>query len=535
MTSVRVPAAAGPRSDPTAGTVWRPSAERDDTVGRLAVALLLALTGLVAGFGAVQGGSAPTAAALVLLLVGALAAAVTPWTRLPGWLRAAPAWWGCAALALAAVDPASASVVPGFALVFLYAGLTLTVTTCATVALGALGLATAAAVVAGELERLPAVALCVAAGLCVGAVVSRLVERHRRVRHELHALLTAVTALGEVADVADAAQVVVDLAVQLLDADGAELLLAEGVGSSRLSSAALRGETTGAREVLDVVRADCGAQLALALRRSVFVQHAQDQPLLAADLATVPTARSVLLAPLPGEGDHLGVLQVWWRSPHQLDGLAEQAVELLARHAGQVLARLRSLRRLEEAAATDPLTGLSNRREFLLALAALRPGGSVVFLDLDHFKSVNDTQGHEAGDEILRQFAAVLARSVRDGDCAARYGGEEFALVLPRGGTAAARIVVNRVRQAWTAAATGTTFSAGLAEHRAGDLSAATLAAADTALYRAKEEGRDRVVVAAQHGDEPPPDGPGPADVTAVPAPRLPRVVALTDGRRRPS
>ncbi|GGJ27684.1 GGDEF domain-containing protein [Neoroseomonas lacus] len=161
---------------------------------------------------------------------------------------------------------------------------------------------------------------------------------------------------------------------------------------------------------------------------------------------------------------------------------------------------------------TDPLTGLPNRRGFLaralLAMAAARRNGgrcSVMMLDLDRFKAINDNFGHPAGDAVLRGVAVAIGQAVRGSDVAGRLGGEEFALLLPDGVADSAQ-VADRLRAvvatevAHPAGADSlVTFSAGIvALDPAGDESAleAALAAADRALYAAKAAGRDRVVIA---------------------------------------
>lgn len=164
---------------------------------------------------------------------------------------------------------------------------------------------------------------------------------------------------------------------------------------------------------------------------------------------------------------------------------------------------------LEKLALTDALTGLANRRALQEALeselARLRRHGrpaSLLFLDLDHFKLVNDTHGHAVGDEVLAGFAHVLRRGCRGGDLAARMGGEEFAVLLPGTGRGPAALVAERVRRATEAHTLGrtvrvaVTVSVGVASteglpepHLAADL----LRKADAALYRAKSEGRNRV------------------------------------------
>jgi diguanylate cyclase (GGDEF)-like protein len=169
-----------------------------------------------------------------------------------------------------------------------------------------------------------------------------------------------------------------------------------------------------------------------------------------------------------------------------------------------------TLRRdLAEQASRDELTGLHNRRHLMRVLpaelaeatAADRPL-SVVLLDIDHFKGVNDRFGHAVGDDLLAEVAHMLAGSVRAGDVVARYGGEEFVVVLPdtTADQARERVEQWRVRCAQVTVPTGdgplaVTFSAGVAAHPDhGMTPRELLVAADHALYEAKAAGRDRVV-----------------------------------------
>ena len=158
---------------------------------------------------------------------------------------------------------------------------------------------------------------------------------------------------------------------------------------------------------------------------------------------------------------------------------------------------------LKAEARVDALTGLLNRRGFEERLAveiarATRDGArlAVVTFDLDHFKAVNDEQGHEAGDRALVALAAVIRGHVRGGDLAARWGGEEFVVVLPGADAEAARTLAERVRGALAAAGLGVTVSAGVGVAEAPFDPRALLAAADAAMYAAKRAGRDRTVVA---------------------------------------
>ncbi len=158
---------------------------------------------------------------------------------------------------------------------------------------------------------------------------------------------------------------------------------------------------------------------------------------------------------------------------------------------------------------SDPLTGLNNRRYAEDRIGRLLAGDTaqpamLAVLDLDHFKQVNDSHGHAAGDEVLVDFARRLLASTRRDDVCARLGGEEFVLLLPRTTQQQAQVALERllglVREARPLtghAEFGYTASAGLAARLPGDTVASWMARADAALYDAKRAGRDRVVVFA--------------------------------------
>jgi diguanylate cyclase (GGDEF)-like protein len=168
--------------------------------------------------------------------------------------------------------------------------------------------------------------------------------------------------------------------------------------------------------------------------------------------------------------------------------LLERHLPAFARDAQRALELLDRPSRLAQDASIDALTGLANRRALGRALGRLRPEETVVMIDLDHFKTVNDSFGHREGDKVLRLFGRTLAASVRAADQVGRYGGEEFVVILP--GNGAARFLA-RLRIEWMRARPyPVTFSAGVADARPDPGKA--LHAADRALYRAKQSGRNR-------------------------------------------
>jgi diguanylate cyclase (GGDEF)-like protein len=146
---------------------------------------------------------------------------------------------------------------------------------------------------------------------------------------------------------------------------------------------------------------------------------------------------------------------------------------------------------LEAAARTDELTRLANRRDLESRLLSARAGDTFVMCDLDHFKSLNDSLGHAAGDVVLRDFGQTLRGCLRGDDYAARYGGEEFVLILSETDGTQSTDVLNRLRRRWSEMHPEITFSAGYAWHT-GELSVqALLERADQAMYAAKNSGRD--------------------------------------------
>jgi diguanylate cyclase (GGDEF)-like protein len=149
----------------------------------------------------------------------------------------------------------------------------------------------------------------------------------------------------------------------------------------------------------------------------------------------------------------------------------------------------------------DPLTGVLNRQGLRAALMStsslLADPMAVVFIDIDHFKSINDTHGHDVGDDVLRKFANVIASGIRSSDRLVRWGGEEFLIVCPMTNVFQGRILAENLRsalhqQAWPVGLR-VTASFGVAQHHERDEVGVVIKHADEELYRAKQAGRDRV------------------------------------------
>jgi diguanylate cyclase (GGDEF)-like protein len=185
----------------------------------------------------------------------------------------------------------------------------------------------------------------------------------------------------------------------------------------------------------------------------------------------------------------------------------------LASHAAIALENARLHRIVERQALVDGLTGVSNRRHCEEALTSeiaradrLGTTLTLVLADLDDFKAINDEHGHATGDDVLREFAAVLRATLRDSDLAGRWGGEEFLLLLPGADAVGGAQLADRVRSSLAersflgndGAVVSVTCSFGVAQHQAGGDERDLFAAADRALYRAKREGKNRVELAAR-------------------------------------
>jgi len=230
------------------------------------------------------------------------------------------------------------------------------------------------------------------------------------------------------------------------------------------------------------------------------------------DPGTVVRGLSALkIFPLKTGESVVGTLVCGSRDASVFAEAVQKELSMLALQAAEAVVRTRLYEQAEKMATLDGLTGLLNRRSWWSQLQgrlreAQRYGRplSLVLLDVDHFKKVNDTCGHPAGDAVLRSVARLLATEARETDIVARYGGEEMVLILPETEERGAHAIAERIRKAVGAAQHPTTqgslrvtVSLGLSTWPSGGESPeALLKAADDALYRAKQGGRNRVCAA---------------------------------------
>ncbi|HEX6970482.1 MAG TPA: sensor domain-containing diguanylate cyclase [Micromonosporaceae bacterium] len=206
-------------------------------------------------------------------------------------------------------------------------------------------------------------------------------------------------------------------------------------------------------------------------------------------------ARTVITVPFgPAAGG--GVLLVADLRLLRPDPTTVNLMEMLAAQAWACLDRLRTLAQLHRQAISDPLTGLRHHGQFGQRIATAMPGRTALLvIDVDEFKSVNDTYGHEAGDRVLVRLARTMEASLRHGDELYRVGGDEFVAVVevtrPEEALGIAQRLAAAVRR------TGQTISVGVALRRDGETPKQTLRRADIALYEVKRQGRDSVRLAS--------------------------------------
>ncbi|MEP6640995.1 MAG: diguanylate cyclase [Gaiellales bacterium] len=289
---------------------------------------------------------------------------------------------------------------------------------------------------------------------------------------------------------------VLDTAVQATRERGGRLLLYDAERGEAVEQARI-GTARGSRSDLPVVVAAGDG-----LEGDALASH---EP----RVAQVP--RAVLAVPILREHHLLGLVTAVDPEEGAFSDDDVESLSALAVQAGVAIENARLHRVVERQAVTDALTGLANRRQFYEVLGreyerAQRFGQpvSLILLDIDDFKQINDSRGHLAGDAVLHSVAATVAEVIREIDLAARYGGEEFAVLLPQTGPEGAANLAERLRSEIAARSirfgteeiSGVTASFGVAAGPDEQMTQIDLiASADAALYQAKREGKNHVTV----------------------------------------
>jgi diguanylate cyclase (GGDEF)-like protein len=321
----------------------------------------------------------------------------------------------------------------------------------------------------------------------------------RRRRHDLDALSLLTERVERAARPAAVAQLLLDAMVSTYGLKRGVVLsvLDERLSLLASSTVPASGPPEGSSPAVE--RAHLDEQTLLVHR-----PESSGEPWLA---ALLPGAGSLLVVPLMADDRPLGALVVEPGGTVRHQRRLITGLERSAAYGALALRNAWLMESVQRLAATDGLTKIANRRAFELTLErelarATRNAEyvSLVMVDIDYFKQLNDTLGHQAGDEVLRKAAARLAHECREFDTPARYGGEEFAIVLPGCGPEQAVEIAERLRLAvgTVVGTTRVTASAGVATFPAHAADAESLVrTADEALYASKRTGRDRTTVSA--------------------------------------
>jgi diguanylate cyclase (GGDEF)-like protein len=441
----------------------------------------------------------------IMVAASALAAVglvVLPWARWPDRAILVPLCLGPVMIGVGVGGLAHGLLyyLPLYGLSFVFAGVTQRPGTSLLLAPVALLSGWSALLTHEEGQVLVPLIIMVGISTMLGELIAGYVRLQRIAGDTLDELLMGVAGLTGCRTVAEVSDLAAAVVSRLLESDMTLLLLPETEGSSKFVYGGGVGMTAEINEslrgsvVIDSATSPSGTGLAAVQRRMIFVPVAKGSPLVQQQWLEEQDIASVVFLPLIGRpGVVTGVVIAGFhRQRRSLDTITARGLSMLGEATGRVVDQLRQAEQLAREAETDALTGLANRRVFFRELLTMTQGDVVVFVDLDHFKDLNDTLGHAAGDRELAAFGTVLREQVRDSDLAARYGGEEFAVLVRGGGRTGAELLVARLREEWDRRSS-TTFSVGAALHEPEVQPSGTLAAADRAVYAAKATGRDRM------------------------------------------
>jgi len=321
----------------------------------------------------------------------------------------------------------------------------------------------------------------------------------RRNQSDLESLARTAEKLDDSQSPRDVAQALLDGLIDTFEFDRGTVLATEGALDPALLAYKGPGEPAEVKPHLDEAIARAWSERKPQLLKKL---NAESDPQLT---ALLPFAKSLVVAPMFADGSPIGVVALEYasRKQHRIERRTIDMVSQFAAHGALALRNAWLVEEIRRMADTDGLTGIPNRRTFQTMLEkelsrAQRMGDQVtlVMLDVDKFKDLNDKHGHQVGDEVLKHVAASLLENCRDFDTAARYGGEEFAAILPGCSIQESLVAAERLRKG-IAAPEGpvpVTASAGVATFptHAGNVEG-LIKAADEALYESKRSGRDRV------------------------------------------
>ena len=401
----------------------------------------------------------------VLSLSSAVAVLFVPWQRLPrrAVARCSRSWASRCCLAsgrwtgYAATDQAQVAYPVFFLLIFGWLGLTQRRGTSALFApVVALGCGWLTVTTPHVTVAFAGLVVAIVTSVLIAETIGWAMARSRRYADDLGTLVSASSELREVLNLAEGAALASESTRAVLHADRVELLVLEsGVVPTRPPDhARLR---------------DWQRRLPLRARPPAIVTASRSRS--SGRRASSPSSS---------------------RTACSRDPVTDQIVPLVSSEFGGRLEQLRLLEALGEQTLRDALTGVGSRRHADALVDGLQPGDSLLLIDVDHFKHVNDTRGHLGGDRLLEQLGSHLRAGLRDHDAVARYGGDEF-LVRLHAHDGDSHDIARRLLDTWIAIGDVPTFSVGIAAHGRGADPQATFAEADRALYVSKREGRARI------------------------------------------
>lgn len=343
----------------------------------------------------------------------------------------------------------------------------------------------------------------------VGTVIRRAVTRERHARslavsrsNGLDRLVAGQTALAEDHDTHGLLNVIATHALAVADAEAACIQLLEG------DDVVCRGAAGTAAGYLGLRYAVAQSLAGACIRdgETVVCSDSESDERVARDVCRSVGARTLIMVPLRAGDDVRAVLIVWSSVPHDFRGFEQQLLTVLANAAASALVRAELVDQLSREATTDELTGLPNRRawyerldEALARSARQHSPLSVLLLDLDGFKTVNDTLGHAAGDDLLERVSAAWNLVLRETDTLGRVGGDEFAVILEAADEGVAQQVIERLE---TATPEDIRASIGLAVWDRHEPAGSLVARADEQMYLRKvsKEGRHARQLVSESG-----------------------------------